>query len=600
MVKYMRSMLSKESRVSKHLEMMESMPQEKGDRGREEGKKGAANSMKWIYILLIYILIAGCTLLWCFSFDVLRLKGQLVSVIPWFLEVNFLLIVVGAGLSIRGIREVFKGLTKKQWTLALSTALLGVILAMFVAPRVHRIFYDENIYLNIGQTIAAQKKAAMCAEGYNSYGQYRCIQLEHNKQPYAYPHVISIIYRIFGYSETAGFILNNLLFGAAVFTSFLIGWLLFGNFLAGISSSLLYCLIPENIIWANTTAVETSAALFAGLAMASALIYIRRKGVGSLLLTAILMSYAAQFRVESLFVFPLVFLLLFLYNRATLKRASFYWILALALALLMPHFVQLYAVRGESWGSAGDRMGLSFFLHNLSTNSVFYVNDTRFPLLFTLLLFLGVFWKDDGKARAFLGTWLLLFWGVFLLFYAGSYDYGQDVRFSVVSYMPLALLSGKGLANLLERFRANEKGVAVQSIVLMAILFCFTSFMPHIRTVGEEACQARADHFYAKRMIKHIPENAMVLTHNPNMFLLWGKNAAQAAIATNDHTAMNHFFERYTGGIFFHHNYWCNTDDPREQASCRNVLEKYRHSVIVEYSEKGYRFILYRIEKKLS
>jgi hypothetical protein len=46
--------------------------------------------------------------------------------------------------------------------------------------------------------------------------------------------------------------------------------------------------------------------------------------------------------------------------------------------------------------------------------------------------------------------WFILFYGIFLFFYAGSYKYGADVRFALVSFMPLAVLSGMGADRLRE------------------------------------------------------------------------------------------------------------------------------------------------------
>ncbi|MCP4667288.1 MAG: hypothetical protein GY849_13080 [Deltaproteobacteria bacterium] len=54
----------------------------------------------------------------------------------------------------------------------------------------------------------------------------------------------------------------------------------------------------------------------------------------------------------------------------------------------------------------------------------------------------------------------------------------------------------------------------------------------------------------------------------------------------------------YMGGVYFHYNYWCNTNNSREQAFCRNILKKYNHDPVVEYKERGYTFILYKLEKK--
>ena len=552
----------------------------------------------WIYVILIYAGIASAILIWCLSFDTPRLRGQLISIAPWFLEINFLLIIIGIALNIKTFKTIFSNISLRQWYLVSAVIVMGIVMAVFVAPRVHRIFYDENIYLNIGQTIAAQKKAAMCAEGYNNYGEYHCVQLEHNKQPYAFPYLISIVYRIFGVSELAGFLLNNFIFGLSILTSFLLGFLFFNRFSAGVYSALIYCLIPENIIWANTTSVEPGAALFSGLVMAAGLIYLKEKKVRNLFLFSVLLSYSVQFRTESILILLVVGLLFLLYDRNTLKDKNTYFFMALALALIVPHIVQLYAVRGESWGSSGPRMSLVYFFNNFKVNSLFYLENIKIPLLYTLLLGVGIAFKRNLKEKVVLITWFFLFWGIFLVFYAGSYEFGQDIRFSLVSYMPFALLAGLGIVRLEDLFEAKGLIRVFRVAAIAVILVTFSGFLPHVRTIGEEACQARADHRSAQEMAKLLPKNSMVLTHNPNMFLLWGKNAAQAAIATNNDQAMNHFFRRYTGGVYFHYNYWCNTDNPREQAFCRNILNKYEHVSLVEYKERGYTFVLYRLNKK--
>ena len=58
--------------------------------------------------------------------------------------------------------------------------------------------------------------------------------------------------------------------------------------------------------------------------------------------------------------------------------------------------------------------------------------------------------------------YFLLFFGIALLFYAGSYDYGADVRYSLATYPPLAILGGLGMARLvrwIERLEPRTAGV---------------------------------------------------------------------------------------------------------------------------------------------
>ena len=272
--------------------------------------------------------------------------------------------------------------------------------------------------------------------------------------------------------------------------------------------------------------------------------------------------------------------------------------MALTLALIIPHLVQLYAVRGENWGSTGPRTGIVYFWDNFRVNALYYFANLHFPVLFTLVFFLGMVLKRNLREKIFLLIWFLLFWGIFLFFYAGSYRYGQDVRFSLVSYMPIALLGGSGLSKLWEWFQRQGLGSVYLKASVVVILIIFIGFLPHIRAIGEEACQARADHYYAQKMAEQLPDNAMVLTHNPNMFLVWGKNAAQTAVATHSESAMNYFFDRYTGGVYFHFNYWCNVNNERERNFCRTILERYQHELLAHFTESGYTFALYRLYKK--
>ena len=77
-------------------------------------------------------------------------------------------------------------------------------LTLGVAPRTNRIYYDEQIYQNTGQNLADLKRAQMCNDGTIEDGRLRCARGEYNKQPYAYPHLLSLVYRVFGVGTTTG------------------------------------------------------------------------------------------------------------------------------------------------------------------------------------------------------------------------------------------------------------------------------------------------------------------------------------------------------------------------------------------------------------
>ena len=101
---------------------------------------------------------------------------------------------VGLVLAI-AIAEISRAQARdRRSTLARMAApsLLAFGLTLCVAPRTNRIYYDEQIYQSIGQNLADLRLAQMCNDGIVEYGRLQCSSGEYNKQPYAYPHLLSL------------------------------------------------------------------------------------------------------------------------------------------------------------------------------------------------------------------------------------------------------------------------------------------------------------------------------------------------------------------------------------------------------------------------
>ena len=99
-------------------------------------------------------------------------------------------------------------------------------------------------------------------------------------------------------------------------------------------------------------------------------------------------------------------------------------------------------------------------------------------------------------------------------------------------------------------------------------------------------------------MAAALPDDAVALTHNPNMFLLWGKNAAQASLATEHSSSFKRLFYRYKGGIYLHYNFWCNVPDKLQNSFCTNILERYDCTSVMSFKEQNYTYELYKVHKK--
>jgi hypothetical protein len=271
----------------------------------------------------------------------------------------------------------------------------------------------------------------------------------------------------------------------------------------------------------------------------------------------------------------------------------------LALCLVIPIIGHQYAVRIENWGARGAKFATQYFQHNLSVNGLFYWKNLRFPAIFTLFAVIGLIWKSKWKERIIVFLWFVLFWGIFLFFYAGSYSYGVDVRYSLLSYVPLILLSGFGISNVQTLINKWTKKEIIAPILTAIIILSFLPFMPLIRAETEESWPCREDYKYAKEFADLLPVDSILLTHNPNMFLVWGKNAIQTSIATTEFNYVNNtLFNRHTGGVYFHWNYWCTVPNDLQNSFCNNVLNRFDYEIIRDYKVRHYRFALYKLYQK--
>ncbi|MCX5855486.1 MAG: hypothetical protein NTZ24_13115, partial [Deltaproteobacteria bacterium] len=469
--------------------------------------------------------------------------------------------------------------------------------------------------------------------------------LSYYKEPGGWPFRMSVVFQLFGTDVLYAFSLNNVIFTAGVLVVFFITRVISGGFFPSFLAALVFALVPHNLIWSNTVAAEPSAAFFAGLVVLCLAVYLKTGGIRRLFMLAALIPMACQMRPESG-----IILLCTIIGTAPIfshgatknsaeesaagsgeegaqetgsdKRKRWGTVLLLrkeiwtaglvTLFFLLPHFLHLYAMSGQDWGAQGAKFSTEFFLHNLSVNGPYYLNNALFPAVFTVLAIVGLlFARYDLKWRLMIFVWFLLFWGIFLFFYAGSYRYGADVRFALVTFMPIAVLAGMGgerIRSWIEGF--CEKGARglrrcegaggkrIGILIVLVLIFTWMPFLPLVRTVGQEAWGARYDHYYAREFIRKIPGQSIVVTHNPTMFLIWGQSAIQTHVGVHNPEIIRNLMDRYQGHVYFHYNFWCNTPTDGNRQLCEVVMARYNMEEIASASEKTYRYGLYKMINK--
>jgi 4-amino-4-deoxy-L-arabinose transferase-like glycosyltransferase len=513
----------------------------------------------------------------------------------WNLETLFLLFACLALAAVPAFMRAIQ-VTWRDLRVPLVAAAAALLLATFVAPRTSRIFYDEQIYQSVGQNLADLKRAQMCNDGNVEYGVLQCWRGEYNKEPYGYPYLLSLLYRVFGAHDGLANALNSAAAALLVIVVAITAITLTGSTRAGAFAATICALIPEQLRWSHTAAAEPTATLACAVAVLAALAFVRTRTTAALFWTAMATAAAVQFRPECVLVVPVVIATLALLAPGAFREERFWWAGLAGFVALAMHTAHFMAVRHEGWGTTGPRISLGYAPMNLSTNLWFYLTDARFPTAYTLLAIAAfVMWRK--RALAIPALHFLAFWGIFIVFYAGSYNYGADDRFSLMTTPAIAVLAGIGAWRLSERLTGTLPPFRARAAIGAAIIVQFLWYLPFVRSVGEEAWAARADVAFARSFVPQLPPNSIVLTHNPNMFHIWGQSAAQAGIAIAEpHYVTSVLGSRYAGGVFFHWNFWCDVADPVQQAVCTNALERYPHTLVREYRERDYRYALYRLQ----
>ena len=546
----------------------------------------------WVGVVLAWALCAGALAAWLLGTSTGTLREHLKVSQFWSLELClFLAVICGAAV----VKGVLRDIDRTDIAGMAVVALVGAGVTLFVAPRTNRIFYDELIYQSIGQNLADLKLAQVCNEGGVEYGRLKCASGEYNKQPYAYPHLLSVAYRLTGVHGATAFAVNAAAMAAIVSAVYVLVWLLFRDRTAARCAALVLALTPHQIIWSATAAVEPSASLAAVLALVCAAYYANTGGAAALAAFAVCAAYAIQFRPESILVLPVAALIAWPRLRIEAREPRGWWAALLFLVLASVPIAHLFAVRHIDWGTNQARFSLAYVPSNLRVNGLFYLYDVRFPAVFTMLALFGLSLSAYRRERLAVALYFLLYFAIGLLFYAGSYNYGADVRYSLLTYPPIAVLAGLGAARLVRLLA--RRGLPARTLIFTAMAFLFLWYAPVVRAVTEEAWAARADVRFARLFAQELPPNSYVLTHNPGMFQLWGTSAGQLPLIVQNPAYVRYLSGRYTGGVFVHWNFWCNVQDPVHPEFCRRALQLGTVELVREYRERDQRFALYRITK---
>jgi hypothetical protein len=513
----------------------------------------------------------------------------------WALEAQFAFLLVTTIVEVGRVRV--RGSTVAA---ACVVAVCAWALTATAPPRTNRIYYDEQIYQGVGRNLSDLHRAQMCNDGSVEYGRLQCAQGEYNKEPNGFPYLLSLVYRVAGVSDAAAFRLNNFVAGLSVLVTIILAALLFNDARIAVLSGIVLALLPMQLHWSNTAAVEPVAALLCATSMVAAVHFARMRTTSALVWTIAVTAFTLNARPECVLIVPVIALTLlllapreFLTGRLWLGAAGGAVVSSLAV-------LHVLAVSNEGWGTTGPQLSWQHAVANFSTNFFFFFRDERFSALCGAAAVVGLLTPGRLRERLTLFGYFLAFWLVFLFFYAGSYNYGADVRYSLMTFVPIAILAAAGLWRLADHTRWLTRGAWTDGVAFAAIaailLAQFLWYLPLVRETGEEAWAARSDVKYAREFVARLPPNSVVLTHNPSMFHMWNVSAAQMSVTRGDPHAIQRLQSRFAGGVYLHWNYWCNVPDPVQNSFCKAGLNEYAHELVESRRERDFEYALYRMQ----
>lgn len=615
-------------------------------------------------ILTINLVVVGFFFIYFvfyFRSDWMKLSDRVAKLTPIFMDLNVAAIVMALVLNRRGLIEFFRTISRRAWVGIGIIALASYILVAFVAPRTHRIYYDEDIYGNIGLSISERNVALMTTEGQWRDGIFYLHRGEINKQPNGLPYVLSLVYRLLGPGHDISYLPNNLALPATVIAVFLIAVLLFGKENLALYAALIFATVPNNYRWFSTMATEPLAALTAALAVLCALFYCLRPGLDRVVLLASVAAFAVQFRIETMMIGLVVLMMVAFWRRKEFVANRLY-VGGVIFLYLIPHYLaHVESVKHQDWGAVkGRKFGLAYAWResepydmrtkefsvpasiadawrtgkwkkgNLYQNVrfLFFDDQRRFPAAYAWLFLLGIIlggplrlysdWNGTRfgdsakglvleapwKAKGVVLAWFVFFWGIFLFFYAGSYYYGADDRFSLLCFAPLALIAAVGveaIERMLNRWGTTR---AAQAFLACVLVLLFSRYVRVVRGVHHEAWLARYAHDWAVKRAKELPENSMVITHIPSVFNLCGVGGIQMAVAANEPKQVERFIETVQGGVYLYWGFWSVVPDEvshdhavraRDNFHCTELDQRTLGHATSQYK---YTVRFYKVEKK--
>jgi len=404
-------------------------------------------------------------------------------------------------MSRKEIIRPFKKINKKTWLILFVIFIIGFILrndSYFYGSGYDGFFYQESANLLY--------KTGLFVKGCAIGNVYDCKLYEQILFPAGFPYLITLSYIFLGQNSLWSMILSAFMGSLSIVLVFLITYCLFKNEEIGIYSSIVFTLIPLELMINGSAAVRPVSTFFMVLSTLFFIIALNGNKARLWSLFAITMSYSIYVRQEnSILLIPFVVLFVSIYkkNIKSFKIEKFYknlekyW-LPIAIFFISQIPVQYWILFGEvGWNGKNPIFSPLYFYHTAPVMFELLFTDylwfkAVFNPLVSLMFLAGAYYVFIGKEKVkmtFVWVWFLAF---FVLnssyFLCRGYPeincIGNIIRYMTTLSLPYSIISGFVIFRISNKININKMVFMTTSFVLIfATSFIFsglslpTSFM---------------------------------------------------------------------------------------------------------------------------
>jgi hypothetical protein len=337
------------------------------------------------------------------------------------------------------VKDLCKGIRGKEWALVAMVFLLALFFRLYLAPHTHYVYYDEFVHFEIGNN--------MCVEHdfyWNPLG-VGCNNTEKwlPQWPPGYFFLLSVVYNIFGISETVNFVFVSWIGALSVILTFVLGYLLFEDWILAILISFFMAIYPLHVKFSGCSSLEIISLCFILLSFCCVVIFFSRPRLKTLLCSILVMALTALMRVENLVVLSIASgtCLFFFYHRF---RNLKYLLLASGIALLVflpstAHFAEAVGIY-RGWRESQD--AYPFF-----ASLLFWFRGGLQPISVTILSLGGFIWwvRSRRPLALALFVYFLILLSIYALFHKINISIKDMQRFNLQLCPAVIVLAAAGM-----------------------------------------------------------------------------------------------------------------------------------------------------------